>query len=407
MMNKWRAYIKPFDDTGAYQADWIEITKDVDFNSMGDITSQLDNTDFDIGVYRNSSFRLVLKNERGLYSDVGFDKSIFHYKRANSLFKLTWEIAEEGPLCGMVTCGEFYTSEETTAFIGLIRDEAAPMELGSQTISFSCLGRESVFQDAIVPYADLVAGSLFSAILFACLNQTSITKVLTVGAGNISCGTDIAVDTLAPLEGKTVQEALGIILMASNSVMTVVGDAVVVKPRTPTPSVVFSLYGQASPLGPENVADLREIRNGFAKIFNFCRWADTASTYSDPTSLAKYGAKLKEVSCELITDTAKRQTIMAAIVNEFREPKQEFDVHTPLNYKSMALKPLDRLNFDYPTVYIPGDDAFPICGLAICGEAVMPKAQWSFTLEQADHYKILSRSINVSKAMVKLKVRAV
>jgi hypothetical protein len=48
--NKWRVYIKAFDDNGVYNADWEEVTDDVIFGEIGSINSDLDNTDYDIGV---------------------------------------------------------------------------------------------------------------------------------------------------------------------------------------------------------------------------------------------------------------------------------------------------------------------------------------------------------------------
>jgi hypothetical protein len=405
--NVWRVYIKPFDDNGDY-TDWIEVTKDVIFSSMGSINADLDNTEYDIGVYRFSNFKLSLRNDHGFYSDVGEELSIFRYTRTNSLVKITWEIEEDGPYCGIAVAGASYLSEEKIIFVGFLNDESLTMDLSKQEVSFQCLGRESVFQKVIVPFGTISNGDLYSEILFSILNQSGITDHLTVDGDNIICGNDQAIDSISSLQNKTVQEGLNKLLLASNSVLYITNDTVYVSPRVASDSVEFTFYGQGSAAGPENINDIKSIKNGLNQTFNYITWKDTTLLAQDVTSVEKYGIRKKEIDFEFTTDNTKRQSILDALRDEFKLPKQLFDIYTPLTYDSLEVNLLDKVSIDYPRIYIPiSGSALPICGVAICGEAITPRAQWSFQVSELSYYKIVGKSLDVKNSMLKFKVRLI
>lgn len=407
MNNVWRVYIKPFDDDGVY-TDWIDVTKDVIFSSMGSINSDLDNTEYNIGVYRFSSFKISLRNDHGRYSDVGEEQSIFRYKRSDSLVKITWELEESGPMCGVAVVDFSYLSEEKTIFTGFLNDDSLSMDLSKQEISFQCMGRESIFTSVVVPFGTISNGDLYSDILYNILNQSGITAHLTVDSGNISCGTDQTIDSIASLQNKTVQEGLNKLLLASNSVLNVKNDTVYVSPRTAGVSVAFTFYGQGSAAGPENIQDLKAIKNGLGQTFNYITWKDTTLLAQDATSVAKYGVRKKELDFEFTTDNTKRQAILDNIRDEFKDPKQNFDIYTPLTYDSLEVNLLDKISIDYPRVYLQANgQPLPICGVAICGEAVTPRALWSFAVAETTYYKVIGKALDVKNSMLKFKVRLI
>lgn len=492
MKHRWRVYIKPFDEFGVYQTDWIDVTQDVDFSKMGSLAVDLDNTEYDIGVYRSSNFSLTLNNIKGKYSDVGGPTSIFHYKRSNSLCKVTWEIEEDGPWCGTAITDESYLSEETTVFTGLITDEGLTMEITDQKVTFPVLGRESVFQKATVPSSSLeVAGATFTvtianpgvfttaaphglsvgspvylsttgslpgglvvgknyyvsasstntfelseskdgksiqttgsqsgthsfvklfgmtakSVIFAALNQSLISNLLTVSLSNVNPTLNPTLDSTVSLRDKTVQEALNELLLATNSVLYISNDTVFVAPRTESAALKCTFYGQASEIGPENVQAIKKIKNGIARTFNYFTWADDpTATAQDESSVARYGIRKKEIDFAFLTSSVSRLAVTTSLKNEFFSPKQEFDLYTPLTYGTLALELLDKVNVDYPTVYYQTNDPFPICGTAICGEAVLPSALWAFTLSAVDYFKIIGRSIDTKTGLVMFKLRGV
>jgi hypothetical protein len=404
-VNRWRVYINPFDADGNYTG-YVEVTQWVDLQSISAIQQTLDNTDYDIGVYRNSNITLKLNNKEGLFTDYTGPTSMFRYKRSGSLVKVTWEIAEDGPYCGQAICGEAYLSEETTMFIGILDDEAAELDVSGSKISFLVLGRESLFARATVP-ADVDVGDLLSEAIYKCLNQAVITDLLGVDASNIECGTDVTLDDVTNLETLTVREALDKLLLVSNSVLTIQGDDVHVTPRTAGATVAKTFYGQASADGIEDIQDLKKIRTGLARVFNYLVWEGTATVVQDAPSVAKYGIHKRRIDFDFITDSSKRTDCLEGILAEFQDPKQEIELATILNYQTLALNLLDRVAIDYPTVFIPYESGLPICGVAVCGESVLPRAQWDFQIDTSTNFKIIGRTIDVRKGLIRFMLREI
>ena len=88
-MSTVRCYIKPFNEDGTYQSDWTEITDDVMNDNLGKISSKIEGSDYDVGIFTFSNISIFLSNKSGAYSEVGDIRSIFFYRRAGSKVKLT------------------------------------------------------------------------------------------------------------------------------------------------------------------------------------------------------------------------------------------------------------------------------------------------------------------------------
>jgi hypothetical protein len=403
-VNRWRVYIKPFDEDGNY-SDWIEVTSDLEAK-LTEVKQDLDNDTYQIGVYRNSNLTLSLNNSEGKYGDVDDPRSIFRYKRSDSLVKVTWEVEADGPYAGDAVVGKSILSEEMTLFTGLLSDESATMDLSKQVINFVALGRESLFERVTVP-AGVANGDLISAAVYKCLNQTLITDQLEVNALNITLGADVTLDDVSNLQTSTVKEALGEFLLMSNSVLRISNDAIIVSPRDPTASVQYTFYGQGSFIGVENITALKNIRSGLARVYNYLSWQENPTPTKDQVSIDIYGVRKKELSASSITNSTKQATLMQAIVDEFSYPKLELDLSAPLDYNTLDLDLLDRITIDYPKVYIPYAEGLPICGYAICGAARLPKTKWAFFLDSTRNFKITGRALSIKDGVFTYKLREV
>lgn len=404
--NTWKVYIQPFTDFGIYSGVWQDVTKYVDFSSLGSVASSLDNTDYDIGVYRNSNFKLTLNNKDGSFSDVDNPKSIFKYKRSNSLCRVTWEIDPDS-VDGYAIADRSFLSEEQDIFIGLLSDESLVLDLDTQQVSFNVLGRESIFLSTLVPFATVSNGMLLSTVLYAVLNQPSITSLLTVSQVNIVPGIDYTIDSIASLQNQSVQEGLNNLLLATNSVLYIANNTLYITARTPTADVKFNFYGQASTLGRENIQNLKNIKNGLAKVFNYFTWNNTTLAVQDSASVTRYGARTKALNFEFVVDTTKRQNVMNSLLSEFANPKQEFDIYTSLNYSSLAIPLLGRCSIDYPSIFIESGVPIPICGLAVAGVDILPKSLWSFIVPATDNYKLIGKSLNIKTGIYTFRMRLI
>lgn len=403
-VNKWTVYLKPFLEDGT-RGDFIDVTDDVDLNSLSKIAIDLDNTEYDIGVYRNSSLSLAFKNRDGRYSDVDNSKSVFRYKRADSLVRVTWRFGRP-PLCGIATAsGEWYLGEEITVFEGLLSDDNLKMNLSDQTIKFSVIGRESLFSRVTVPFGSISNGDLLSEVLYALLNQAAITDLLTVSLSNLLPDLDQEIDSIASLQNKTVQEGLNKILLAGNSVLYIDGDTVRVKAREESASLMRTFFGAGAYRGQENVIDIQEIKTGVSRIVNYSVWKDVNLTRENASSQTKYGVRKKELDFEFFTDNTKRGNILQSIVDEFGDPKEELRLIARLTYDTIALQLLDKVTIDYPLVSI--DQEGEIFGAAIAGVSKAAKVLNQFERLPSQFYKIMGRSINVAAATIEFKLRGV
>lgn len=405
-MSAPRIYIKPFDELGSYQSSFTNITRDA--LKAGKIQKELDSTDYDIGIYRNSSFKLTLRNDHGRFLNVDSNKSIFNFKRADSIFKVTWDRNSEPLICGFLNCGNFMLGKEVDLFEGLLTDVSGTSNIDDQEISFNILGYESLFSKVDVPFSSISNGDNVSDVIFTCLNQTKITDLLTVSISNINLSTDQTIDVKDSLENQTVEDALAELLKISNSVLNIKNKTIYVTSRTPSSTVQYNFFGQASNSGIENVLNIKNYRDGINRLFNYWTWEDTNLIQSDSASINIYGVYKRETSSDLITDTTKRNNILSDYLAEFKDPKVELDLTTKLDLDTYALELLDKVTIDYPTVYFAADDnPVPRYGQDVYGSSLYPFGQYSLTISPNIEFKILSRSIDLERNTITFKLREV
>lgn len=310
-MSRVRVWLKTFDSSGVLWDDFIEITDHVDMSSIGTLTQSLDNTEFDIGVVRNSNVTLKLFNGHGLFSTPDIAESLFRYQRNDSIVKITWNISDDDvQACFFNSCGTLI-GEDKTIFEGILNDDATSDAAASQVVSFVVLGYESILSRLTVPFSSISNGDTLQSVIYACLNQSLLTQFITVSLSNINLDSNVTIDDKTTLENKTVYEALRILLLLSNSVLYInLSNAVIVTPRTEGATVAYTFYGPGADAGTENIVDLTDKRSGVQRVFNYVTWKDTSLAQSDTSSISLNGTRVKSIESSVITDTTKRNTIL-------------------------------------------------------------------------------------------------
>jgi len=406
-LSNLRVYIRPLDETGAYTTEYVEVTKDVNANAISKISQKLDSSEYDVGVFSFSNINLKMRNSHGLYSEVGTSRTIFKSKRNDSLVKIIWLPQPNQTILGNAIVGESILGTTVEIFKGFLSDENLKSDINTQDVSFTVLGLESIFDRVETPYSSLSATGT-ETLLYNIMNVSEVTSLLDVSAINITVPDEQTVDDISELENTTIKEALAIILEASNSVLYVKDDTVYVTTREETAADPVTFYGQASNIGIENVVKISNIRSGRNKMFNLWRWSDSNLVSRSTSSIDSYGVKDKEVDFSLFTNTTKRQAILDEFRDEFSEPKQEMDVTVPMTYDHLDLFLLDRVNIDYPTIYMPSTEGgMPIYGVSKYGEAVYPLSQWSLSLELTDIFKIIAIDLMVKDNLIKFHLKKV
>lgn len=407
----FRFYITPFaNDHGTAYGDEIEVTPDV-VAPVGTLTQALDQNEYDLGIFRASSFKLKLRNDHGKYLAPPAIYSMFKYNRGGSLVRVTWEPGDGPLIAGFFTAGapDAIVSEEIEIFAGTLVDDASKSDIDDAVFGFQVLGFEALLQNMIVPYADIDIGDTFSEVLFKCLDQAPFNERVTVSALNIQAGTDIAIDAKTPLENKTVLEAMKIILFPANSVLYIREGVVYTKGRAASADVEYSFYGAGSDSGIENLADVAGYRDGTNRLINYVAWKGTTLVVYDSSSVDRYGYFKKEITCDLITDNTKRTTILTAVKDEFCVPKRECEIVTPMKPDRVELFLLDRFIIDYPSPTVPRENN-PV--------AQYERDEWDdgkfyadelfqLTIEATARFKAISRKIDFTRQTVSFPVREV
>lgn len=402
-----RVYLKPFDSAGNYTASWTEITDYVDLSTLSSISLSLDRGEYNVGVFRYSNMRMGVNNSTGLFSEPGQANTLFAFKRDQSQIRIDWEY---GPAAyyGFAEYGVDSYDSTVEIFRGLMSDESAEVGVASQRLGFSVFGLESTFEKALTPYSTISNGDLLSSVIHDCLNQAPMTDVMTVDAGNITCGTDVTIDDKTDLETKTVKEALDELLLISNSVLYIEAGVVYVKPRTANVSVDATFYGPSATAALEDVLDLSDIKSGANKTFNYWNWQDTTTVSSDTDSINTNGIKKKIVNSALITDTSKRTSILSGLLAEFKDPQRETTLKVEMNETNLALGFLSRLALDYPAVALSGDFEIPTYGLSEYAVAGYPVQQNVTTFDpDSDNFKVMSIRYNIKEFTIDFGIRGV
>lgn len=407
-MSKVHVYIDPFDDDGNYTG-FQEVTKDV--ISLGTLKQQLDQTEYDIGILRNSSVSIKMQNSSGKYSDVGENiNSIFRNRRGGSKVRITWEPGNSPLICGFFNAGDesAIISEELTVFEGLLNDYGTKSDIEVQDVDFKILGYDSILSEILIPFSSL-GTETFSSLISKMVNQTGLTELISIGTINV--GQNETIDDLSGLENKTVRNSLRDVLFHSNSVLYIKDNVLKVANRDAnlTPDPAFQFYGESALRGIENILDIKGFRSGINKTFNYWRWKDTALLAQETTSTQKYGIRDIEVGTDLITDNGKRQNILNSNRDEFGIPRREFNIETFLTPSVLDVFLLDRVSIDYPSLGVEESGQ----KVAVYGQPTGYEVDYYATdlfpiqIFAADRWKVISREINFKNDTIKFGVREI
>lgn len=411
-MSRVKIYIKTFDADGNLDSDWTEYTDYVDASSIGTLTQSLDNSEYNIGIVRNSNMTIKFDNRTGKFSSPDIVESIFRFKRSGSLVRVTYELTDSDLICGFFDAGaeDAILSEEITMFEGILNDDATADNTKDTSVQFQVLGYESLLQTILFPYSSVSDGDSLSTVVLACLNQAPFNTYVTVSALNISLSNNTLMDAKAGFENKSVMDCLKDILLAANSVMYINDNIVYVTARTASTSVEYTFEGQASDTGIENISEIKDIKTGMNRVFNSLTWKDTSLVQSDESSVSDHGSRIKEIDLDFITNNSRRNTVLSNILAEFKNPKKELTVKCCLRDEDiLGVFLLDKVSVNYPQVQIAANlNTLPIYDQAQYDSgAVYSDSLYNLSIEAADEWKVMERKFDFKTETMEFKLRAV
>ena len=360
----YQALITPLIERGVY-GDIIDVTKDVDitdFIKAGGITQikrQIDNDDYDYGVFNYGSITIKMINLAGKFNDSSDWRSVFIYSRDKAKFELS-----------------FFETDGSSAisFRGLINEEATRQDFKKNEVQFKILSRDSVIRNTKVSGGAVATGALFSTAIKTIINVPDITNILTYNPANINVAYDDTVDNGSWFDDKTTKDALDALLVVSNSTMIIDNnDNMIVRDRIENTQQIFKLYGAADIYGRNNIINIKEYNTGMHRMFNSVVFSNIA--VDNPSLITRHGARQKSVSYDFITLDSKKRNIANRLLSEFQVPKRELKVIVKTSLaKNMDL--YDLIAIDYPMRYLPakGSDDLPLYGVHRYGAAKYPRA---------------------------------
>lgn len=216
-------------------------------------------------------------------------------------------------------------------------------------------------------------------------------------------------DAVDSFPTQTLTAALDSILTTESSVLYMNGTTPVVSARTPTADVGHTFCGPTSLLGPEDIVDMQDISSGLNRVFNYATWAVSSTDVQvaqSPTSMAKYGARVKQISpIDGITTDATIDAILANVTNEFANPKQELTLYAPMNYETIPQGLLARVAIDFPLV--PINSSLPLYGVAQYGVDQYPINVSNFTLDTSINFKVIGLGYDLTNKQIQFSLRRI
>lgn len=389
------AYIYRKYDSVTWDTTPIDVSRELLFEKIGNISFSLDPSAFDVGLFFSSKVTIFLENSRGKYSNQDNSRSIWSGfdTRDGSIFKLD---------CGYID--ENSQEVSNIAFQGIIKSKTFE-EDGDDNVKFDVFGFEQVFADIKVQVGSLVPATV-SDTIFSILNKPEITSIITVNLSNIIPDNDIFIDSPSVFNNESIKNVLSTLLLITNSVAYIDKDRILhIKNRKEKDDIVLQLSSNSQIGLQDNILTIKRF-TGEARIFNLFKTTDNVYYSESAVDLQMiYGINIKEINLDSLSNGTTIQSVLDRLVREFSVPKEEFEIET--DYLGDAIQLLDKVYLEvFPDVIDTGFPP-PICGQAICGSAVLTDFYGSIIIYGDKVYKVLKITHDLKKMITKLYIRNV
>jgi hypothetical protein len=391
--NNYKIFFTPLVGEITYGAA-VDVTADIDLTdfvkSLGTIKREIDNGDYDIGIFTFGDITLNAINFSRKFNDEKDALSIFPFRRDRCKVEIIF-YDEQG--------------NSSTRFKGLINDDATRLDIDKDMVRLKVLSLDSIFRQVSVPAGAIVAGDLFSTAIKKILNVPEITSTLTYSASNISVSLDLQIDEGEVFSAIPAKEALDQLLLASNSILFVDNtDTIRVKPRLESANI-FYLYGAGDALGRENILSISNYNNGIQRAYNSIA-VNENTVFTNTAWVEQYGFRQKSLSFDFITTISKEEQIAENIAAEFRVPKPELEIKVKSSdFQSIDLLDLVQIDLGYRNTPHPDDDGLPMYGSAQYGIDHYAISAGSFKIYPKEKWKVTGIEENPAKNIMTLRLR--
>jgi len=380
--------LTPLIRTGTY-GDITDISDYVEIAGVAGIRRELDQGDYDIGVFNYGSINITLNNYDGKFNDRHLDaRSIFPWYRDRAKIDISFIDSDSG---------------ETISFRGLIADRSTRQNLSQQTITFTLLSLDSIFQQISILSGSIIDDVSFSEALRVMLNVPFITTILNFDPDNINLKLDLNIDDGSKFDNLLVKVGLDKLLLASNSVLYI--DAfnnIIVQSRDVNDNPPYDFFHNDQ-YKRDNIHAVMNLNSGLHRMFNSVLVNGIES--KDQNSIDEFAVRQKPITLDFITDNTKSLLIAQSILSEFAIPKLEMEIVISTEIAKDILL-LDRVTVSYKSVLQPSvAQPIPLYETDEYGGAYYPVEIGDIQLDSRIIYKIIGFFENTANFKVTLKLR--
>jgi len=378
-------YGNAMDVTGEF-----EIDDYVNAKGISTINREVDNGDFDFGVFVFDSIKLKCFNLDGKFAPPGDSRSIFTYSRDKAKIKINFF--------------DGINEDLIATFDGLFDERATRMNFKNDEISFTVLSQDSILNRVKVPAGSITAGNLISLAIKNLLQLPEITAVLNYDENNINVQNDYEIDVGSVFDNLIVKEALDQLLGASNSTLVVnKSNDIIVRSREFNSGAVFRFFGHGDLFGRENIINITKYNDGLHRMFNTVTVGGVS--VSNLGSIDADGDNEKRINFEFITSPLKNLSIANDLLGNWGVKKKELVVEArTIDVKELNFFDLVSINYPYKVTPTPGQE-LPIYGVQKYGESYYPRVQGNLKINPNVAFKVIGIKEDPTKFTTKVKLR--
>lgn len=377
---QYKVLITPLESRNVYGTE-IDVTADIDISEfvtekgIGKIKNEIDNGDYEFGIFTFSDITLNMVNYSGKFNDEFSSYSIFKFKRDLAKVKIQFIKTD---------------SSAVINFEGIINDEATRQDNKKGIVKFKVLSFSSIFRKVKVAAGVITNGVSFSSAIKTILNDPDITSLLTFDPSKITVGLDLTVDDGSKLDDRTTQNALNDLLLVSSSILFIDDtQTIIVTTRTDTSeAVTHSYFAGDDVLGREDVLSIKNFNNGLHRLFNGI--IINGSITEDPISANRNGVRQKSLTFDFITNSTNFITIGNSILDDFKNPRFEMELKVRTE-DSLTVKILDLVTIGFTSVIAPaeGKTVFPLYGVSKYGSDNYPLVNNPLPIRNNELFRVI------------------
>lgn len=379
--------------------DVLDVTKDVSISDsikdkgISTILREVDNGDFDFGVFVYNSITLTALNPDGKFSQETDSRSIFKYTRDKAKV--------------IVNFFDGTSNTPATSFRGIIDDRATKQDFIKDEVKITVLSEDSILNRVKYLGGSVPDGSLCSTAIIKILNRPEITSVLSFDPLDVIVANDYVIDDTSVFEDQIIKNILDGLLVVTNSVLVVDKDSkIIVRNRNHNSETVFELFGEGDLLGRQNIISIKNYNTGLQRTFNTITFGEQSATEEDYAEI--YGDNKKSLDYTFITNEITRASICRDICDHFKSPKIEMEVQCKTSeVRELGFFDLVSVSVPYRTKPASTGLKLPLYGSAVYGVARYPHISGSLKISKNMAFKIIGMEEDPQSFLTTLKLRQV